>query len=522
MITRLTFILSLLILLVSCNQPSGVKKESPPNILFIMSDDHAQKAISAYDTSLIRTPNIDRIANEGAIFTNSFVANSICAPSRAVMLTGKHSHINGKLDNQDTFDGSQWTFPKELQKAGYYTAMVGKWHLKSTPQGFDYWNILNNQGNYYNPEVIDDGDTLQITGYVTDVVTDIAIKSLNNRDKSKPFCMLYHHKAPHRSWLPDTADLYAFENVKFPLPANFHDDYQGRPAAAEADMRIKDMFFSGDMKMQPGQYPKESEKGGSGPRPFDNIEEIAAQMLARMNPAQRKAWDEYYLPRNDIFSNRQLSEKELAEWMYQRYMHDYLKCIVSVDRNVGRMLDYLEQNDLLENTIVVYTSDQGFYLGEHGWFDKRFMYEESFRTPLLIRYPKEIQPGTVIDELVQNIDYAPTFLDLSGATIPEEVQGRSLKTLWSQPDPQWRNALYYHYYEYPHGWHFVNRHEGIRTERYKLINFYKMNHWELYDMNQDPGEMNNLYGNEEYSRLADSLKSELARLRDYYKVNKNL
>ena len=519
MITRFTNLFSLLILLVSCNQPSGASKDSPPNILFIMSDDHAQKAISAYDTSLIRTPNIDRIAKEGAIFTHSFVANSICAPSRAVMLTGKHSHINGKLDNQDVFDGNQWTFPKALKEAGYYTAMVGKWHLKSTPQGFDYWNILNNQGDYYNPEIIENGDTIQKSGYVTNIITDDAIRSLENRDQSKPFCLLFHHKAPHRSWMPDTADLYLFEDVNFPLPENFYDNYEGRPAAAEADMRIKDMFFSGDMKMQPGQYSKESDKGGSGPRPFDNIEQIAQGMLAQMNPEQRKAWDKYYLPRNNVFTELDLSGKELAEWMYQRYMHDYLKCIASVDRNIGRMLDYLEQNELLDNTLIVYTSDQGFYLGEHGWYDKRFMYEESFRTPLLMRYLKEIKPGTVIDALVQNIDYAPTFLELAGQEIPVAVQGQSLRSLWHKPETQWRSSLYYHYYEYPHGWHFVNKHEGIRTSRYKLINFYEMGNWELYDLKQDPKEMNNLYGQEGYKEKADSLKEALADLRKKYKVS---
>ncbi len=495
---------------------SSVQK---PNILFVMADDHAQKAISAYNKTLIETPNIDRIAQEGAIFTNSFVANSISAPSRAVMLTGKHSHLNGQLDNQCRFDSSQFTFPKLLQKNGYYTVMAGKWHLKSAPTGFDQWKIINDQGDYYNPDFISGRDTVQLHGYVTDLITDVAIKMLEERDKTKPFCLLYHHKAPHRSWMPDTTDLYCFEDTKFPLPANFHDDYKGRIAAEQADMRIRDMFFSGDMKMRPGQYMKESEKGGSGPRKFDGIEEIAQKWLDRMDTAQRQAWDNYYMPRNDSVAKLNLKGKALAEWMYQRYLHDYLKCIISVDRNLGRILNYLKNNNLLDNTMIVYTSDQGFYLGEHGWYDKRFMYEESFRTPLLIRYPKEIKKGTVIDQLVQNIDYAPTFLDLAGIPIPEDVQGKSLRPLWAVENINWRSALYYHYYEYPHGWHFANKHEGIRTKRYKLIYFYQLNHWEFYDLKTDSLEMNNLYGNKQFQPKIDSLKKELVKLKKHYKVN---
>ena len=515
-LTGLFCIADILLIATGCN--TGEKEELPkqPNILFIMSDDHAQKAISAYDSSLIETPNIDRIGNEGAIFSNSFVANSICAPSRAVMLTGKHSHVNGLKDNRDTFDGSQVTFPKILQDSGYYTALVGKWHLKSVPTGFDYWNILNDQGNYYNPDLIEMGDTFNVTGYVTDVVTDYALKALEERDTTKPFCLLYHHKAPHRSWMPDTADLYAFENIEFPLPENFYDAYEGRIAAGEADMRIADMYLTWDMKLNPGEFDEESTKGGSGPIVLENPERIAEAWLNRMNEEQREAWDTYYKPRNKIFA--ELEGKARAEWMYQRYIHDYLKTIVSVDRNIGKMLDYLEENGLMENTIIVYTSDQGFYLGEHGWYDKRFMYEESFRTPLMMRYPREIEPGTTIDALVQNIDYAPTFLDLAGATVPEAIQGRSLRPLWKGKDLEWRDALYYHYYEYPHGWHYVKKHDGIRTRDYKLIHFYEIGEWELYDMKKDPTEMNNLYGKEGYEALTDSLKNELQQLRDKYEV----
>lgn len=492
-------------------------KDQRANIVFIMCDDHAQQAISAYSSLLIETPNIDRIGKEGIIFSNSFVANSICAPSRAVMLTGKHSHLNGLRDNLDEFDGSQVTFPKLLQEAGYYTAMVGKWHLKSVPTGFNYWNILDDQGDYYNPELIEIGDTTRHTGYVTDIITDIAVQTIKNRDKGKPFCLVYNHKAPHRSWMPDTTDLYLFEDKEFPLPDNFFDNYEGRKAAEEADMRIKDMFYSWDMKLQPGQYDVESEKGGSGPEDFDYIEKYAKAWLNRMTPEQRKAWDDYYLPRNNVFTELGLEGKELAKWMYQRYISDYLKCIVSIDRNTGKFLNFMEEQGLLENTMIVYTSDQGFYLGEHGWYDKRFMYEESFRTPLMIRFPAEIKAGSVSDKLVQNIDYAPTLLEVADAEIPEEIQGESLRKLWTDQSPDdWREALYYHYYEYPYGWHFVNKHDGIRTYRYKLIAFYEMGEFELYDLKNDPAEMNNLYGKDTYKSIEDSLKIELDKLRKYY------
>jgi arylsulfatase A-like enzyme len=512
------------LLLPACTgKKDNATKDQRPNIIFIMCDDHAQQAISAYGSSLIETPNIDRIGKEGIIFSNSFVANSICAPSRAVMLTGKHSHLNGMRDNLDEFDGSQVTFPKLLQKAGYYTAMVGKWHLKTLPTGFSYWNILDDQGDYYNPDLIEMGNTSRHTGYVTDIITELAIQTIENRNKEQPFCLIYNHKAPHRSWMPDTTDLYLFEDKEFPLPHNFFDNYDGRKAAGEADMRIKDMFYTWDMKLQPGQYEQESEKGGSGPRDFDYIEEFAEAWLSRMTPEQREAWDEYYLPRNNVFTELGLEGKELTKWMYQRYISDYLKCVVSIDRNTGKLLDYLEDHELLENTMIVYTSDQGFYLGEHGWYDKRFMYEESFRTPLMIRYPTEIRAGSVSEQLVQNIDYAPTLLDIAGTEIPEEIQGVSLKPLWSEHlSNDWREALYYHYYEYPHGWHFVHKHDGIRTNRYKLIHFYEMGEFELYDLKNDPYEMNNLYGTSANRGIQDSLKIELETLRELYSVSDNI
>jgi arylsulfatase A-like enzyme len=502
----------------SGNQNDGEKTSQRPNIIFIMSDDHAEKAISAYDTSLIQTPNIDRIAENGMRFTNSFVANSISAPSRAVMLTGKHSHINGMRDNLDRFDSSQMTFPKLLQDSGYYTAMIGKWHLASEPTGFDYWNILDGQGNYYNPDLIEMGETKRHEGYVTDIITDIAIETIEKRDTNKPFCLLYHHKAPHRAWFPDTTDLYKFSDVTFPVPKTFFDEYKGRKAAEEADMRIKDMFLSMDLKLKSAFFDEETGTGGA-PEGWD-AEKYANIWRDRFNEQQLEVWDEYYDSVNREFKKLILSGKDKAKWMYQRYMQDYLKCILSVDRNIGRLLDYLKENNLLENTLIVYTSDQGFYLGEHGWYDKRFMYEESFRTPLIMSYPKEIEAGSVSNQLVQNIDYAPTFLDIAGVKIPDEIQGKSLRPLWQKEKVNdWREALYYQYFEYPHGWHSVHKHYGIRTKRYKLIHFPELEVWELYDLKNDPYEMNNLYTKEKYATLADSLKTELNKLQTKYKVD---
>lgn len=482
--------------------------EKPMNILYIMCDDHSFQTISAYDHRFIETPNIDRIGNEGVIFTNSFVANSISGPSRACMLTGKHSHKNGFIDNAHRFDGSQQTFPKLLQKAGYQTAVVGKWHLTSNPTGFDYWNILIGQGDYYNPYFIDNGKKVQKEGYATNIVTDLALEWLENkRDNEKPFCLLLHHKAPHRTWMPDTCDLGAFDNVKFPLPANFYDKYEGRVAASEQEMSIfKDMDLVYDLKMADKENEIHTKTG---------LEKGGRHMYNRLNPQQKAAWDAYYDPIIKDFKSRNLKGKELAEWKYQRYMHDYLSVIRSVDRNVGQVLKYLEEKGLLENTLVVYTSDQGFYMGEHGWFDKRFMYEESFRTPLLARLPHG-KKGHVA-QMVQNIDYASTFLELAGVEIPGDIQGVSLLPLLKGERPKdWRKSLYYHFYEYP-AEHAVKRHYGVRTERYKLIHFYNdIDVWELYDLKKDPGEMHNLFGKPGYDKITAKLKNELVKLQTQY------
>ena len=501
----------------ACTQEKPEASYSKPNIIYIMSDDHAQRAISAYSRELINTPNIDRIANEGMIFRNSFVTNSLCAPSRAALLTGKYSSQNGLRDNRDEFDGSQQTFIKLLRNSGYQTSIIGKWHLKTKPQGFDHWRILINQGTYYNPKFIENGDTTRYTGYTTDIITKFAIEELQKRDKAHPFVMLVHHKAPHRNWMPEPDHFGAFDSKEIPLPETFYDDYKTRKAAAEADMRVADMYISFDLKLNEGSYDKETGTGGNA-NFAKNAPGNWMNTLNSLTGKQRKAWDSYYDKINEDFKEHHLSGKALLKWKYERYMHDYLSCILSVDESVGEILDYLDEHGLTENTIVVYTSDQGFYLGEHGWFDKRWMYEESFRTPLLIRYPKSIKAGSVCDNFVMNIDYAPTFFDFASLNIPGDIQGESLKPLLKgQTPPSWRKSMYYHYYEYPHGWHNVHKHYGIRTDRYKLIYFYDMDYWELFDLEKDVHEMNNIYEEMKNSPLVDSLKKELTALKIKYK-----
>ncbi len=506
-----TLSLALIAAVFSCGNNHQKKQTmTRPNILYIMSDDHGYQAISAYDSTLIKTPHIDRIAQEGVLFTRAFVTNSLCAPSRATLLTGKFSNKNGLYINRaghNNFDGSQETFPKLLQKAGYQTVIVGKWHLRSDPTGFDYWNILPGQGQYYNPDFIEMGKKRRVEGYVTNLISDFAIKWLDGRDKTKPFCLMVHEKAPHRNWLPDTATFHLFEKEDFPIPENYFDDYTGRRGAKEQKMSvIKDMDLVYDLKMTDKSVPTRF------PWAYEGI-------LKRLNPKQRVAWDREYLPKIKAFKKANLQGKALAEWKLRRYLTDYLRCIASVDVNVGRLLDYLDQHGLADNTIVVYTSDQGFYLGEHGWFDKRFMYEESFRTPLLMRYPAGFKRKGKIHELVQNIDYAPTFLDYAGVPIPKDMQGVSLKPLLEkiQPPDHWRQSLYYHYYEFPCE-HDTRRHYGIRTaNNYKLIHFYyDFDEWELFDLNKDPHEMHNVYHDPAYHHIVDSLKIQLTRLRAMY------
>jgi arylsulfatase A-like enzyme len=476
-----------------------------------MADDHSQRAISAYDDTLIHTPNIDRLADEGILFASSFVTNSICAPSRAVLLTGQYSHRNGLRDNRDEFDGSQMTFPKLLQQAGYETALVGKWHLKTEPTGFNHWRVLIGQGSYYRPVFLENGVETEHPGYVTDLITDFALEFLGNRDTKKPFCLLYQHSAPHRNWMPSPRHLDLYADRDLPLPPTFRDGYQGRPAAEEADMRIDDMYLSFDLKLHSQSYERET---GTGGKAGYDPEPAWEYSYARMTEEEKANWDAHYDHINQAFADHPPEGAELSEWKYQRYLKDYLRCVAAIDDNVGRLLDRLDELGLSNNTIVVYTSDQGFYLGEHGWYDKRFMYEQSMRTPLIIRYPDGISPGQVADALVVNLDTAPTLLDFAGVQIAPEMQGLSLRPLTQGQMPDdWRQGVYYHYYEYPHGWHRVRPHYGIRTDRYKLIHFYgELDVWELYDLENDPHELTNLYGSEEYSEIAETLHKQLKSL----------
>ncbi|WP_114752549.1 sulfatase family protein [Pleomorphovibrio marinus] len=525
--TFITHYFSLLILFcwvafTSCNIEDKEEEKSPPNIIYIMSDDHAYQAISAYSGKLMQTPNIDRIANEGALFTRATVTNSICAPSRAVLLTGKHSFINGKIDNMAAFNWDQDNFPKLLQANGYQTAMIGKIHMDGIPQGFDFSMVLPGQGHYYNPDFLIEGERVTKEGYVTDIITDTTLDWLKNeRDPEKPFCVLYHHKAPHREWEPAPRHYREFTKRQFEEPSTLFDDYEGRGTAAkEAEMNIlHHMNWAGDSKL----YPETIDKLGISRTvvgPNNNSWDIQAfeRTIGRMNEAQRAEWDEVYGPINEDFMERypDMNDEDLMHWRYQRYMQDYLGTIAAVDEGVGRVLDYLDEAGLAENTIVVYTSDQGFYLGEHGWFDKRFMYEESFRMPLMVRYPKEIEQGTVIDALVQNLDFAPTFLDYAGVNIPGDMQGESFRQLMNGEREDWKDAVYYTYYEYP-SVHMVKRHYGVATDRYKLMHFYyDIDEWELYDLQEDPQELKNVYEDPAYEDIKHELHDRLEELRTQY------
>ncbi|MDD4428278.1 MAG: sulfatase [Paludibacter sp.] len=484
----------------------------PLNIIYIMSDDHTEQMISAYDQRFGYTPHIDRLAKEGVRFTNSFVANSISGPSRACLLTGKHSHKNGFATNYGHFDGNQQTVQKILRENGYQTAMIGKWHLESEPVGFDYWEILPGQGYYYQPEFITKEGVKTESGYVTDLITDKSIKWLQSRDTKKPFCLFVHHKATHRNWMPHVDDLQAYEDRNFPLPENFYDDYADREAAKKAEMSIdKHMTFYYDLKVPNPNGLR------SNLDVWYNRGDTAGS-YGRMLPYEKKIWNHFYDSIAVDLQNRNLSGKDLAEWKYQRYLKDYLKTAKSLDDNIGRLYDWLEKEGLLENTIIIYTSDQGFYMGEHGWFDKRFMYEESMRTPLVMRLPKHFgKRGRDIRQMVQNIDHAPTFLNIAGVKIPKDIQGVSYLPLLKGKKPaSWRKALYYHYQEYP-AEHAVKRHYGIRTERYKLMHFYHdIDKWEMYDLKNDPAEMHNLIDDPDYQCLKDSLKKQLLDLQVKY------
>ena len=475
-----------------------------PNIVVIFSDDHTQQTISAYGSTLMQTPNIDRIAKDGALFKNVFVTNSICAPSRAVLLTGKYSHINGLKDNgpRRFFDPLQQQIQKILSQKNYQTAWIGKWHLQSLPNGFDYWNILPDQGNYFQPDFINmKNDTVRVNGYVTDLISDYSLEWLKNRKADKPFFLVVGEKATHRNWMPDPNDFAEFENREFPLPVNFFDAYDNRQAAAEQDMTIsKTMLLYDDLKM--------------------GVDYSKRGMFGRMNDQQKAAYKSYYDRAQASYNKIKNDSIEVVKWKYQRYMRDYLATARSMDRNIGRILDYLDSNELSKNTIVIYTSDQGFYMGEHGWFDKRFMYEESLRTPFVMKYPGRINPGSTVDEMIVNIDFAPTLIDYAGISVPKDMQGKSFKGLLdnsSVHQKDWRKAMYYHYYEYPEP-HRVAPHFGIRTDRYKLIKFYgAVNTWELFDLQNDPHEMKNLIDDASQKNRILQLKKQLVDLVKQYK-----
>ncbi|KGE87727.1 MAG: sulfatase/phosphatase domain-containing protein [Phaeodactylibacter xiamenensis] len=520
---RLLLFFTVFMLSFSACQQAAEEAEERPNIIFIMSDDHAYQAISAYDERLISTPNIDRLAREGMLFTNASVTNSICAPSRATILTGKHAHIHGKIDNVFPFDTTNITFPQILHDNGYQTAMFGKLHFGNNPKGFDEFKILPGQGDYYNPDFItSEGDT-SIQGYVTDIITDMTLDWLGNRrEEDKPFMLFYLHKASHREWFPAPRHYKEFTKRTFPEPATLFDDYKGRGTAAkEAEMNLLEhMTISADNKI----YPELAKELGVE-EPSEWGYRVFKSKYSRFTEEQKQEWDAVYGPINEEFAELYptMDDSTFMRWKYQRYMQDYLACVAAVDENVGRVLDYLDENGLSDNTIVVYTSDQGFYLGEHGWFDKRFIYDESFLTPLLVKWPKKIKPGSVSNAMVQNLDFAQTFLEAAGVEAPEDMQGESLMPLLQGDNRQWgRDAAYYHYYEYP-GAHMVKRHYGIVTEDYKLAHFYyDIDEWELYDRKKDPRELNNVYNDPAYAKVVQELTQKLYELREQYKDSEEL
>jgi arylsulfatase A-like enzyme len=476
--------------------PNVTAAPTRPNILLVFTDDHALQAIGAYGSKINKTPNIDRLAKEGMLFQNCFVTNSICAPSRAVILTGKHSHINGVIDNAVVFNGAQQTMPKLLQAAGYQTALIGKWHLKSDPTGFHYWAILSaggGQGTYYNPAFKTSTGNLKPTGYVTDIITDMSLDWLRKRDKDKPFLLMYQHKAPHREWQPGPAHFNLYKGVTIPEPATLVDDYSGRAGPARRqEMTIADHLTPLDLKF------------------------VAPKNLT---VEQLRLWTAAYKDENEAFRKAKLTGRALVRWKYQRYIKDYLRCVASVDDNLGRVLKYLDDSGLAKNTIVIYSSDQGFYLGEHGWYDKRWMYEESLHMPLIVRWPGVVKAGSVNRDLVQNLDFAQTFLEMAGARAPADMQGRSLVPLLKGKAPaDWRKSIYYHYWEYP-AVHMVARHYGVRTQKHKLIHYYLTDEWELFDLEKDPREMKSVYREPAYAGVVKELKTEVARLRKLYKVD---
>ncbi len=529
------------------------KAQQHPNIVYIMCDDHAYQCISAYGSALSKlapTPNIDRLAERGMRFDRAFVENSLSTPSRACLMTGQYSHQNGQRQLGEGIDTTRTFFTELLQEAGYQTAVVGKWHMGCDPKGFDYYHVYNDQGQYWNPQYrgTDTNNEFVVEeGYSTDLTTDHALSFIEHRDPSKPFCLLLHHKAPHRNWQANLKYLGMYDNVEFPMPENFYDDYATRGSAA----RTQKMSVTRDMRWeQDFKVPEMLDL--NNPDSQDSYNALMGE-INRMTPEQRSAWGRYYFPRNRRLLEAQLKGKDLDNWKYQVYIRDYMSVIASVDESVGRVLDYLDKNGLTDNTMIVYTSDQGFYMGEHGWFDKRFMYEESLRTPLIVSYPGHTKPGSVCNRLVQNIDYAPTFLALAGVSQPKDMPGRSLVPVLNNGDnvKNWRQSIYYHYYDYP-TYHMVRKHDGVRTDRYKLIHFYgkggldavsenkyqgipgtreygtmkglesigyfepkdeAVDYCELYDLQADPHEQNNIFGKPGTENITKQLQRELDKYR---------
>lgn len=529
------------------------KAQQHPNIVYIMCDDHAYQCISAYGSALSKlapTPNIDRLAERGMRFDRAFVENSLSTPSRACLMTGQYSHQNGQRQLGEGIDTSRTFFTELLQEAGYQTAVVGKWHMGCDPKGFDYYHVYNDQGQYWNPQYrgTDTNNEFVVEeGYSTDLTTDHALSFIEHRDPSKPFCLLLHHKAPHRNWQANLKYLGMYDDVEFPMPENFYDDYATRGSA----VRTQKMSVTRDMRWeQDFKVPEMLDL--NNPDSQDSYNALMGE-INRMTPEQRSAWGRYYFPRNRRLLEAQLKGKDLDNWKYQVYIRDYMSVIASVDESVGRVLDYLDKNGLTDNTMIVYTSDQGFYMGEHGWFDKRFMYEESLRTPLIVSYPGHTKPGSVCNRLVQNIDYAPTFLALAGVSQPKDMPGRSLVPVLANGDnvKNWRQSIYYHYYDYP-TYHMVRKHDGVRTERYKLIHFYgkggldavsenkyqnvpgtreygtmkglesigyfepkdeAVDYCELYDLQADPHEQNNIFGKPGTEKIMKQLQRELDKYR---------
>ena len=490
---------------------SEAVEQERPNIIFIMTDDHTTQAMSCYGGNMIETPNMDRIADEGMRFDNCYATNALSGPSRACILTGKFSHKNGFTDNASTFDGSQLTFPKVMRENGYATGVVGKWHLISKPQGFDHWSILlgqNEQGNYFKPVFYENDTIVKEDGYVTDVITDKAIEFIDDVHDEKPFMLMLHHKAPHRNWMPAPRHLGIFNDTVFPEPETLFDDYVGRGEAARSqEMNIENTLEDEwDLKL----LTREEILAGD-----NRLHDV----YIRMPEEVQHKWDSVYAPRIAEYRSGKLQGDELVRWKYQQYMRDYLATAMSVDESIGRVMEYLEEIGELDNTVIVYTSDQGFFLGEHGWFDKRFMYEECLRMPFVIRYPKMIKAGSTSKAICMNVDFGPTFLDLAGIEVPSEMQGRSFRKVLEKKGripAGWREAAYYHYYEYP-AEHSVKRHHGIRTSDCKLIHFYNdIDQWEMYDMKADPQEMRNVYDDPAYADKRAQMHRILEQVQQEY------